>query len=91
MNPSSLQSLHVSPHGSVGSAVVVGLIGSPVVGSSGLAVVRSVEQSLSAKEFGMGIATKSSRPNLKVVSDFVHLHVLMSSVQWNLKMSLVLS
>ena len=38
-------------------------------------------QSLSAKEFGMGIATKLYRPNLKVVSDFVHLHVLMSPVQ----------
>ena len=35
-------------------------------------------------------ATKASRPNLKVVSDFVHLHVLMSPGQWNLKMSLLL-
>ena len=46
-------------------------------------------QRFSAKEFGMGIATKSERPNLKVVSDFVHLHVFMSPGQWNLKMSLL--
>ena len=40
-------------------------------------------------EFGMGIATKSERPNFKVVSDIVHLHVLMSPGQWSLKMSLL--
>ena len=45
-------------------------------------------QSFSATGFGIGIATKASRPNLKVVSDFVHLHVLMSPGQWNLKMLL---
>ena len=53
---------------SVVSAVVVGsqfvvvwLIGSAVVVLGGLAVVRSVEQSLSANEFGMGIATSYVR------------------------------
>ena len=38
-------------------------------------------QRFSAKEFGMGIATKSERPNLKVVSDFVHPHVSIAPVQ----------
>ena len=58
--------------------VVVELIGSPVVGLSGLTVLWFVEQSVLAKEFGIGIATKSLRPNIKVVSDFVHLHVLLN-------------
>ena len=47
-------------------------------------------QSLLAKEFGMGIATKLERPNLKAVSDFVHLHVLMSLEHWNLSMEFLL-
>ena len=75
----------------IGSAVVgsiVVLIGSAVVGLIvvliGSAVVGSVGQSLTAKEFGMGIATKFMRLNLNVVSDFVHLHVFMSPVQCNL-------
>ena len=56
--------------------VVVGLIGPAVVGLVGTRVVWSVEQSLSAKTFGMGIATKLERAILKVVNDFVHLQVL---------------
>ena len=55
-----------------------------VVGLVGTRVVWSVEQSLSAKTFGMGIATKLERPILKVVSDFVHLQVLIVPEQWNL-------
>ena len=76
--------IHIDKPSIVESVVVVGLIGPAVVGLVGTRVVWSVEQSLSAKTFGMGIATKLERPILKVVSDFVHLQVLIVPEQWNL-------